>query len=82
MEKYKFLVFDPKTMESAERESSVSNELVNRLQELLETLNDDNITLSPLIINPDDLSVRWGIIETINGQRHLTHRIILKHENS
>lgn len=78
MEKYKFLAFNPKTMEPIERESSVSDELVKKLQGFLETLNDDNITLSPLIIDPDDLSVRWSIIETVNGQQHLTHRIFLK----
>jgi hypothetical protein len=60
MEKYKFLVFDPKTMESTERESSVSDELVKKLEEVLNSFNNDNVTISPLTIDPNDLSVRWG----------------------
>lgn len=85
MEKYKFLAYDPKSMEPIEKESSVSNELVKKLQEFLESLNGGdggNMTVAPLIIDPDDLSIRWGIIETINGQKQLTHRIILKSVNS
>lgn len=31
MEKYKFLAYDPKSMEPIEKESSVSNELVKKL---------------------------------------------------
>ena len=78
MEKYKFLVFDTKTMESTERESSVSDKLVKKLQEVLDSFNDENVTVAPLTIDPDDLSVRWGIIEKINDKQHLTHYVSLK----
>ena len=80
MEKYKFLVFDAKTTESTEVESSVNNELVKKLQEVFKSINDNNITVSPISINPNDLSVGWGIIETIDGQQRLTHHLTLKNK--
>ncbi len=82
MEKYKFLVYNPKNMESEYRESSVSDELVKKLDEVLNSFNNDNITVSPLVIDPDDLSVRWSIIEKINGVQRLTHYVSLKNRNS
>lgn len=77
MNKHKYLVFDPKTMESTERETSVSDELTKKLQEFLTSLNSDTITVSPLMVT-NDLNVSWSIIETVDNQQYLTHRIILK----
>ena len=79
MEKYKFLVYDPKNMnEPEQRESSVGNEIVKKMEELLKTVNNDTITISPIVINPNDLSVSWGVIETVYGKKTLTHYISIK----
>lgn len=78
MKKHKFLIVGERTNEFIEKETAVSDDLVKRLQECLESLNSQDITVTPITINSDGLGVRWSIIEKIGDEQYLTHYISLK----
>lgn len=75
-EKYKFSLYNPDTMESEERDSSVSKKVVEEIEKRLKSI--DGIQVTPTIIEPSDLGVRFGVIEKVDGKATLTHHIVIQ----
>jgi hypothetical protein len=62
MENYKADYYNPETFEKSEIETKIPIDLVNKIRRELEILQGYLVT--PTLINPDDYSVVFGIIDT------------------
>ena len=62
MKKYKAVHVDPKTFEQKEIETLIPLKIVKNVQQSLEQLGEEFI-VTPVLINPENLSVKFGIIE-------------------
>ena len=69
--KYKIESYDHRTFLRKDIETNVSDELVNKIENVLNDI--ENITLSALMVDPETLGVRWGIIEDTDKGKALTH---------
>jgi len=61
MENYKADYYNPKTFEKSEFETKIPVDLVNEVKQTLNSMKDYLIT--PTIINPEDNSVVFGIMD-------------------
>jgi len=61
MSNYKSAHYDPVTLEKLEIETNIPNELVTDLKLMLEQM--ENYLSTPIIINKEDKSVMWGLMD-------------------
>jgi len=71
MKNYKAINYDETTFEPSEIETKIPNDLVENMKELLGHAQDYYVT--PVMVNPDDLSVSWGLMS--NNDRTLKYKI-------
>lgn len=78
MEKYKYPVFDPETMNEPEfRETVFSNDLVMTLHKSIKGIENEKVHITEVQVMGES-SISWGIVEEIDGKKYLTHRVFLK----
>lgn len=70
MENYKAKYYHPVTFEESEIETKIPTQIVTEVSKALNNLTDYYVT--PLIINPDDLSVVLGIMDNERLKYKLT----------
>ena len=69
MENYKADYYNPETFEKSEIETLIPTSIVENVKNSLNELGEEFV-VTPTMINPEDLSVVFGIIETdINSSR-------------
>jgi hypothetical protein len=69
MENYKADYYNPETFEKSEIETLIPTSIVENVKNSLNELGEEFV-VTPTMINPEDLSVVFGVIETdINSYR-------------
>jgi hypothetical protein len=63
MEYYKVNSYDPKTLIPTEIETSVPKELVEEIQKIFDKFDETKWVVTPLMVDPIDMSVILGIME-------------------
>lgn len=63
MEKYIIDSYNPKTFEKSEIETSLPKELVEKIECVLKEFEGENWYVTPVMVNPINMSVIFGIIE-------------------
>lgn len=76
MENYKADYYNPETFEKSEIETKIPLDLVSEVKQSLDKMEGYFIT--PTIINPEELSVVWGIIDNTNK---LKYKILITSTN-
>jgi len=64
MENYKSTHHNPETLEKIEVETNIPNDLVNEVKQTLN--NIEGYMITPVMINPEDNSVVFGIMDMTN----------------
>lgn len=81
MEKIKFATLkDSNATEVVYKETNISDKIVKTISDVLQSINDDAITISPVMVTPE-LNVMFSIIEKIDDKLYLTHRLIIQPNN-
>jgi hypothetical protein len=80
MEKYKFAIFDETMSEPVFKDTNISDKIVKTISDALQSINDNTITVSPVMVTKE-LNVTFSIIENIDGKQYLTHRLIIQPNN-
>lgn len=68
MENYKADYYNPETFEKSEIETKIPSDLVSEVKQSLDKMEGYFIT--PTIINPEELSVVWGIMDNTNTLKY------------
>jgi len=68
MENYKADYYNPETFEKTEIETKISSDLVYEVKQSLDKM--EGYLITPTIINPEELSVVWGIIDNTNKLKY------------
>ena len=68
MENYKADYYNPETFEKSEIETKIPSDLVSEVKQSLDKMGGYFIT--PTIINPEELSVVWGIMDNTNTLKY------------
>ena len=61
MENYKAGYYNPETFEKSEIETKIPVDLVNEVKQTLDSM--DGYMITPIMVNPDDNSVVFGIMD-------------------
>jgi len=68
MKNYKADYYNPETFEKTEIETKISSDLVYEVKQSLDKM--EGYLITPTIINPEELSVVWGIIDNTNKLKY------------
>ena len=68
MENYKADYYNPETFEKSEIETKISSDLVYEVKQSLDKM--EGYLITPTIINPEELSVVWGIMDNTNKLKY------------
>ena len=68
MENYKADYYNPETFEKTEIETKISSDLVYEVKQSLDKM--EGYLITPTIINPEELSVVWGIMDSTNKLKY------------
>jgi len=68
MENYKADYYNPETFEKSEIETKISSDLVYEVKQSLDKI--EGYLITPTIINPEELSVVWGIMDNTNKLKY------------
>ena len=68
MENYKADYSNPETFEKTEIETKISSDLVYEVKQSLDKM--EGYLITPTIINPEELSVVWGIMDNTNKLKY------------
>ena len=68
MENYKAVCYSLETGESKEIETKISSDLVYEVKQSLDKM--EGYLVTPTIINPEELSVVWGIMDNTNKLKY------------
>ena len=68
MENYKADYYNPETFEKSEIETKISSDLVYEVKQSLDKM--EGYLITPTIINPEELSVVWGIMDSTNKLKY------------
>ena len=68
MENYKADYYNPETFEKTEIETKISSDLVYEVKQSLDKM--EGYLITPTIINPEELSVVWGIMDNTNKLKY------------
>jgi len=68
MENYKADYYNPETFEKSEIETKIPSDLVSEVKQSLDKM--EGYLITPTIINPEELSVVWGIIDNTNTLKY------------
>lgn len=68
MEYYKITSYNSKTFVPREIESSIPKEIVDNIKLCLDNFDETNWLLTPLLIDPSDLSIVFGIHDRNNDE--------------
>jgi hypothetical protein len=64
MKNYTADYYNPETFEKSEIETKIPTDLVNEIKQTLDKL--EGYINTPILINPEDLSVVWGVMDSEN----------------
>ena len=71
MEKFKSIWINPENFEKKEIETAIPLDIVESIQECLKNLEGETYIKTPIIIDPNNLGVIFGIMETdASGTRY------------
>ncbi len=71
MEKFKTKWVNPETFEEKEIETAIPLDIVENVKECVKNFNEKNYATTPIMVDPTDLSVIFGIMEiTVDGVRY------------
>jgi hypothetical protein len=74
MENYNVRVYDQETFESQDIETKIPKVLIESVKSCLDNL--DEIVATPIVVNPDDLSLSVGIlVKDEKSHHHLKYRV-------
>jgi hypothetical protein len=68
MENYKADHYNPETFEKTEIETKISSDLVYEVKQSLDKM--EGYLITPTIIDPEELSVVWGIMDNTNKLKY------------
>jgi len=68
MENYKADYYNPETFEKTEIETKISSDLVYEVKQSLDKM--EGYLITPTLINPEELSVVWGIMDNTNKLKY------------
>jgi len=68
MKNYKADYINPETFEKSEIETKIPTDLVNEIKQTLDKL--EGYFNTPTLINPEDLSVVWGVMDSENKLKY------------
>jgi hypothetical protein len=68
MENYKADYYNPETFEKSEIETKIPLDLVSEVKQSLDKM--EGYLITPTIINSEDLSVVWGIMDNTNTLKY------------
>ena len=68
MENYKADYYNPETFEKTEIETKISSDLVYEVKQSLDKI--EGYLITPTLINPEELSVVWGIMDNTNKLKY------------
>ena len=68
MKNYKADYYNPETFEKTEIETKISSDLVYEVKQSLDKM--EGYLITPTIINPEELSVVWGIMDNTNKLKY------------
>lgn len=68
MENYKADYYNPETFEKTEIETKISSDLVYEVKQSLDKM--EGYLVTPTMINPEELSVVWGIMDNTNKLKY------------
>lgn len=68
MDKYKIKCYNPIDFEPYYVDTAISKELMDEIITFIENFKTTNLTLSPIIVNPSDMSIMIGVIEKENNR--------------
>ena len=68
MENYKADSYNPETFEKTEIETKISSDLVYEVKQSLDKM--EGYLITPTIIDPEELSVVWGIMDNTNKLKY------------
>ena len=68
MENYRADYYNPETFEKTEIETKISSDLVYEVKQSLDKM--EGYLITPTIINPEELSVVWGIMDNTNKLKY------------
>ena len=68
MENYKADYYNPETFEKSEIETKISSDLVYEVKQSLDKM--EGYLITPTIIDPEELSVVWGIMDNTNKLKY------------
>ena len=68
MENYKADYYNPETFEKTEIETKISSDLVYEVKQSLDKM--EGYLITPTIIDPEELSVVWGIMDNTNKLKY------------
>ena len=68
MENYKADYYNPETFEKSVIETKISSDLVYEVKQSLDKM--EGYLITPTIINPEELSVVWGIMDNTNKLKY------------
>jgi len=68
MKNYKADYYNPETFEKTEIETKISSDLVYEVKQSLDKM--EGYLITPTIINPKELSVVWGIMDSTNKLKY------------
>jgi hypothetical protein len=74
MENYKADYYNPETFEKSEIETLIPTSIVENVKNSLNELGKEFV-VTPTMINPDDLSVVFGVIETDINSHRLKYKV-------
>jgi hypothetical protein len=68
MENYKADYYNPETFEKSEIETKIPSDLVSEVKQSLDKM--EGYLITPTIINSEELSVVWGIMDNTNTLKY------------
>jgi len=68
MENYKADYYHPETFEKSEIETKIPSDLVSEVKKTLD--NIEGYIITPTMINPEDLSVVFGVMDNTNRLKY------------
>jgi hypothetical protein len=68
MKNYKADYINPDTFEKSEIETKIPTDLVNEIKQTLDKL--EGYLNTPILINPEDLSIAWGVMDSENKLKY------------
>lgn len=77
MEKYKIAIYKPNESEIEYKDTNISDKIVKAIKKALENIDDENIEFSSPLVT-EELDIRFGVIERIEGKQYLTYNIVIK----